>query len=267
MTTSQSTIRPRPRVEMHGVEQAKDKQTQPHVRGKGLPGGNSGSRQTSQSPAVLARLPELVDAPIGKPLSLKLSWVLNFRWQDRLRRLVQMEPNYLAGGVLALVVFLLVMITMRNRDTASAAIADSATAPTAAPVQATPAAETSIAALQPQQPDSTAVNASQVVAQARVHAEAAAPVVDTAATHVNTPAPAQDPLAGIYYPRTPFDAPAGVSFEQVAGKPVAAFAAVSAAGPADGVRTALRDRSEQRDPQAPQTEPVARLDGIITRSR
>jgi hypothetical protein len=266
MTTSQSTIRPRTRLEMHGVEQAKDKQTQPYVRGEGLPGGNSGSRQTLQSPVVLARLPELVDAPIGKPLSLKLTWVLNFRWQDQLRRLVQMEPNYLAGGVLALVVFLLVMITMRNRDGVSAAVADSSMAAAAAPAQATPAAETSIAALQ-QQPDSTAVNASQVVAETRFHADAAAPAVDTAATRVNTPAPALDPLAGIYYPRTPFDAPAGVSFEQVAGKPVAAFAAVSAAGPADGVRTALRDRSEQRDPQAPQTEPVARLDGIITRSR
>ena len=88
-----------------------------------------------------------------------------------------------------------------------------------------------------------------------------------ARTHPAGPAPIQDPLVGIYYPRTPFDAPAGVSFEHVAGKPVAAFAVVNAESSAEGVRTAMRNANGQRESQPSQTEPVARLDGIITRSR
>ena len=121
MSTSQSAIRPRSRAAGREVEQPKDSQTQPHVRVERQTVG--GPRQPVQSPLVLARLPEVVESPVPKPPSLKLSWVLNFRWQDGLRRLVHMDPNYLAGGVLALVVFVLVMITMRNRDGASAACA------------------------------------------------------------------------------------------------------------------------------------------------
>jgi hypothetical protein len=214
-------------------------------------------------PVILARLPEVTEAPIGNPISLKLSWVLNFRWQDGLRRLVQMEPNYLAGGVLALVVFLLVMITMRNRDGASAAVAGDALA--TAP-QATVPAEPPVAAVK-QQSDSANLKEAAPIAQTPVYADAAVPRADSAEVRSIAPAPVQDPLAGIYYPRTQFAAPAGVSFEQVAGKPVAAFAAVTSPFPTGEVHTPMRERIEQHQQPAPQADPVARLDGIITRSR
>jgi hypothetical protein len=265
MPTSQSAIRPRNRAVGREVEHPKDNQPQPHVRGDRQPSGVP--RQPVQPPIVLARLPEVVEPPNAKPLTLKLSWVLNFRWQDGLRRLVQMDPNYLAGGVLALVVFVLVMITMRNRDGASAAVTVSNDAIAAAPpAQAMPVAESTAQPLQ-QQRDSTPIQESQQLAQAPTHTNWPQTARDAAATYAAEPAPAQHPLSGIYYPRTPYDAPAGVSFEHVAGKPVAAFAAVNAGGPAEGVRTAMRNANGQREPQPSQTEPVARLDGIITRSR
>ena len=259
MTAGQSAIRPRSRVAIPLTALPEDSQTQRDVRGDEGANDERGSKSTSQSPRVLARLPEIAAAPVGKPISLELSWVLNFRWQDRLRRLVQMEPNYLAGGVLALVVFVLVMITMRNRDGASAAVAGNAMAVTSAPAQATPVAEPTVATMQ-QTLELAAVETPQVVAQR----EAAGPVAESYETRTIAPETVHDPLAGIYYPRTPFDTPAGVSFEQVAGKPVAAFAAV---GPAGQSGVAMRDRTEQREPQPTQSEPVARLDGIITRSR
>jgi hypothetical protein len=220
-----------------------------------------------QSPVVLARLPEVVEPPAAKPLSLNLSWVLNFRWQDGLRRLVQMDPNYLAGGVLALVVFVLVMITMRNRDGVSAAVTLSNDAIAAtSPAQATPVVEPAAVAERPIA-GPTALNESQPVADMPGRHAAIQPVAETASQRADVAASVQDPLAGIYYPRTPFEAPAGMSFEHVAGKPVAAFAAINSQSPTDGMRTAMTNPIGQRESQPSQSEPVARLDGIITRSR
>ncbi len=116
--------------------------------------------------------------------------------------------------------------------------------------------------------DSVASVSRQPATASHVPANAVATEVNSGVTETITPTPAQDPLAGIYYPRTQFGPPAGVAFEQVAGQSVAAFAAAMSSAPADGVRTALRDRIEPGTPHATNTQPgVARLDGTITRPR
>jgi hypothetical protein len=269
MSITPSAIRPRSRAGTRGKAQPKDSQPRPHVRVEPVQAGNRELRPTAPSPPVLARLPEIAEQPTAKRISLNLNWLLNFQWQRRLRRLVQMEPNYLAGGVLALVVFLLVMITMRNRDGTATAAATPVSAVAATQIPTPPA---TVARATPSESknksDSVASDAPQPAATSQVPAASLATEANSGVAETIAPTPAQDPLAGIYYPRTQFGPVAGVAFEQVAGQSVAAFAAANSSAPADGVRTALRDRNEPGTPHATHTEPgVARLDGTIIRPR
>ncbi len=266
MSTTPSAIRPRSRAGSRGKAQPKDSQPRAHVRVEPVQAGNREPKPKAPSPPVLARLPEITAQPTAKPISLNLNWLLNFQWQRRLRRLVQMEPNYLAGGVLALVVFLLVMITMRNRDGTATAAAAPASAMAATPIPTQPA--TVALAESKDKSDSVASVTPQPATASHVPANPVATEVIAGVAETIASTPAQDPLAGIYYPRTQFGPLAGVAFEQVAGQSVAAFAAANSSAPADGVRTALRDRIEPGTPHATHTEPgVARLDGTIIRPR
>ncbi len=267
MSTTPSAIRPRSRAGTRGKEQPKDSQPRPHVRVEPARSENREPRTTAPSPPVLARLPEIAERPKAKPISLNLNWLLNFQWQRRLRQLVQMEPNYLAGGVLALVVFLLVMITMRNRDGTATVAAAPAGAVAATPIP-TPPATVAQAALPESKAKSDSVASVTHQPVTASHVPASPVAAEAGVTETVAATPNQDPLAGIYYPRTQFGPPAGVAFEQVPAQSVAAFAAVNASAPADGLRTALRERIEPGTPHATNTQPgVARLDGTITRPR
>ena len=60
---------------------------------------------------ILIRLPE-VAIPHSTKLALRLDWLAKLDW-NHIRR-VKLDPNWVAGGLLGLVLFLLIMITLNR---------------------------------------------------------------------------------------------------------------------------------------------------------
>jgi hypothetical protein len=145
---------------------------------------------------VLARLPDVSLPPERSRLSLGMDWLKRIDWQQ-VRR-IKLDPNWVAGGVLSLVLLLLLVITFNRSDKTAVEPTTDTNAPawsTAGKSTQSPAAPTGVAA---------PLDASASAPQSFL-ADSAAP----AATGGNTaaaPAPESQLLYGVYYPRTPYDA-------------------------------------------------------------
>ena len=213
MRTAQTKIRPRPRV------------AEPALRYSDSPGipepvEQRATVEDAMPPLrLLARLPE-VSVPADQPkISLPLDWLKRLDWQQ-VRR-IKLDPNWVAGGVLSLVLVLLLVITFNRSskptvespstdeapawNTAGKAPASNLTSDPVggAPINASTVAPTPASAMDAGSYASgnTSVNQSPVGNNAPPSGDA---VVRRLAAETSGPATAS--LEGIYYPRTPHDA-------------------------------------------------------------
>jgi hypothetical protein len=208
---------------------------------------------------VLARLPEVTLPADQSKISLPLDWLKNLDWQH-VRR-IKLDPNWVAGGVLSLVLVLLLVITF-NRNSKSAAEPPSTDeAPawnTAGKTPSNLSPETGLAPpsavdVGPYVTGNTASNQTQGGHNASSSTDAA--VRQFAAQNASS---ATTSLDGISYPRTPYP--------EVATQPVIVHQNAGQQFPE--VRTAQRDLLPRYQPAVQGTSPPsdqARLEGIITR--
>jgi len=205
---------------------------------------------------VLMRLPE-VAIPSSAKLSLRLDWLAKLDW-NRIRR-VKLDPNWVAGGLLGLVLFLLIMITLNRSSKPD----PNTSAPNEAP-------SWNAGNLKPSPTSAAGVSAS-------TSAHGMGPVTDrtdtsngqtlgagmsqTAASNAQ-----QYSLEGISYPQTPHDMPAGMALE--ARTQITYGQPTGESGFDNGIRTAQRDTLVPRAVQAP-TNPAhpghAQFEGYITK--
>jgi hypothetical protein len=238
--------------------------------------------KTSSLP-VLARIPEVSAKSDRTKLSLRLDWLTRLDWK-RMRR-IKMDPSWVAGGVLCVVLFLLLLMTLNRGSKTSETLeegdappwksaASTVTLQSAAIPATTHSLQASVArpetqtqgAAQPSADLSPAfAPASQSVADTNRSSIATSQSAGTADGHVAQPA-----LTGIYYPQTPYPAPA-IGFVPNAAPSQSNHVAHPRYG--EEIRTAQRDgfaphAAATRAP-APSPSPSAiggaQLDGIITK--
>jgi hypothetical protein len=264
MTAIRTTIRPRTRT---AEALTPSDLTAANTAGNPQPLPN----QDKPSFPVLARLPDVSLAAEKGKLAIRLDWLTQLDWK-KMRRL-KLDPNWVAGGVLSLVMILLVVITL-NRGSKPAA--DSPGEQEAASWQDAQAHEpagqgSSIGeSALTKQPVGSPLNSGQF----------ASPGASGLSGGQNTGVAPSQPVAdairssleGIYYPRTPHAAPDSNVF------PAAAQATAHPAAPGDydnGIRTAQRDPFVSRAPQPSSIQPAyvqpahsqaghAQFDGFIT---
>lgn len=185
---------------------------------------------SSDEPAglpLLARLPEVSPPANRARLSEQLDWLKKLDWK-RIRQM-NLDPNWVAGGVLALVLVLLLVITLNRSPKPEPNTAAEAEAPSwnggksaAAPTTLSPS-------------PNVAANSASVVPGIAVpgsanHSAAPAPAAGSAgpiqgvtqqgSSYATQPAITTQPVAssqgqfsleGVFYPRTPHAAPAGLA--------------------------------------------------------
>jgi hypothetical protein len=208
-----------------------------------------------------------------------LEWLTHLDWK-RLRR-IKMDPNWVAGGVLCILLFLLLLITV-NRGVKTGATTEEADAPTwksaastiPSPSESVPATAHSLNAtaapadtqVHGESPPMTAGNSNAAVSPNLAAVESKA-TSNASSANTESGNRTQQPLAGIYYPRTPFPAPA-IGAERSTIAPQSAHAAARSYG--EELRTAQRDglapHAGARS-TAPTQAPVGRaqFEGIITK--
>jgi hypothetical protein len=258
MSTTQTKIRPRVRAaELAPIYSAS--------AGIPEPAGQPASADDSMPPLrLLARLPE-VSLPSDKSkLSLNLDWLKRLDWQQ-VRR-IKLDPNWVAGGVLSLVLVLLLVITFNRSSKPAAELPSTDEAPAWNTAGKTPQSSISPApgtegpisastAVPNQSYGDTTLNQTP---GGNVSPYASDPAVRRLA--VEASGAATNSLEGIYYPRTPHAA--------IASQP--AIAHQTAGQPFDGdeIRTAQRDVIPPYQPpvySAPPPSGQAHFEGIITR--
>jgi hypothetical protein len=255
MITSHTKVRPRvrqPVARAQPVESPSMPQS-PDNNDRGLP-----------PLTVLARLPEVEVADKPSSTATRLQWLHRFEWKGRHR--LRLDPNWVAGSVLGVVLVLLLIITL-NRSPKNN---DQTPTPTDAPAW-------NAGNVTPPNPAGSPIEhvsldgnkpASVEAAQSREPMMAANPTetslngttyranIDSPVTPVTsgptTPASALD---GIAYPQTPFPP---------IGGPASAVSATGSppAGYGGEIRTAQRDGARFGHPE-PQYR-GARFDGTIT---
>jgi hypothetical protein len=170
---------------------------------------------------VLARLPEVSPASNRARLSEQLEWLKKLDWK-RIRQM-NLDPNWVAGGVLALVLVLLLVITLNRSSKPAPNAAAEAEAPSWNGGKSA-AAPTTLSAT----PIVATANPTTVVPGSVTNSAAPAPAAGSvgpiqggsqqgssygsqpvAATQGLSSAQGQFSLEGVFYPRTPHAAPAG----------------------------------------------------------
>jgi hypothetical protein len=193
---------------------------------------------------MLARLPEVTQPTDLSKLTVGLDWLKRIDWQQ-VRR-IKLDPNWVAGGVLSLVLLLLLVITFNRSGKAPVepAVNNDAPAWTTAGKTA-PTAGSPVSTAGDVAPGGAASIASGVASEAKMTSTAAgttpansiAPAdqaSNSAAQAPNQYAAATSPsLEGIYYPVTPYPA--------IGAQPVVASAPAGAPPYDSGIRTAQRD--------------------------
>ncbi|MEX2138578.1 MAG: hypothetical protein WD894_04915 [Pirellulales bacterium] len=267
MRTTQTKIRPRLRVAEPAPQHSA-------CAGISEPVGHPATAEDAMPPLrLLARLPEVALPPDQAKLSLRLDWLKRLDWQQ-VRR-IKLDPNWVAGGVLSLVLLLLLIITF-NRSSKPAVESPSTDE---APAWNT-AGKTPPSSVSPKPGFGAPINASTVAPNERSPVNAGPYVTDdTDSNHTpggnnvpfasdssvrrlaaETSEPATTSLEGIYYPRTRFEAVAAqpVIANQTAGQPIYG----------SEIRTAQRDVIAPYHPpshSAPPQSGQAHFEGIIQR--
>jgi hypothetical protein len=266
MSTSQTKIRPRIRIaepqRLYSPASDNHGQTDEAV-----------SPEDSMPPLrVLARLPEVAVAADKSKLSLRLDWLQRLDWQ--LVRRIKLDPNWVAGGVLSLVLVLLLIITFNRNSKQSAEPTSTDEAPawstagkspqsTSSPM---PGAGAAVSAATTATQTTSRNAADPLLSDSMQHQSPAgniAPAVKDAEVRrlaAETSQPATDSLDGIYYPNT--------GYLEVTGHPAMSNAAVDQPFNGGEIRTAHRDSIQpyQATQQSAPPSGQARLDGdIITR--
>jgi hypothetical protein len=234
---------------------------------------------------VLARLPEVSPPSNRARLTEQLDWLKKLDWK-RIRQM-NLDPNWVAGGVLALVLVLLLVITLNRGSKPTPTTAAEAEAPTwnggksaAAPttLSATPNVAAGPTSLVP-----GSVVPGSVVPGSATNSAAPGPAagsvgpsqggIQPGSSYATQPVTSTQPvvssqgqlsLEGVFYPRTPHAAPAGLAthpIDQAVNQP----AGSSIYG--QELRTAQRDVASPHhapmQPAVPQTG-RAQLEGIIS---
>jgi hypothetical protein len=226
---------------------------------------------------VLARLPEVATSRNPARLSPQLDWLKKLDLKQI--RQLNLDPNWVAGGVLALVLLLLLVITLNRspkpaantaaeNDAPSWNAGAKATAPTT--LTATPnGATTSSPNFVPGAVIPGSVAGSAPPTSAIDGAGQIQPGIQNQPSYSSQPVaesqPAASPqgqfsLEGVFYPRTPYPAPVAYSPGQAVNQPAA-----SSFG--QEVRTAQRDvRAPHYAPAQPNSAQPGRaqLEGIIS---
>jgi hypothetical protein len=274
MSTARKPIRPRLRT---GVEQ-----TSGEVTIKSELAANIVVQNEKSSLPVLARIPQVSTKSDRTKLSMRLDWLARLDWK-RMRH-IKMDPSWVAGGVLCVVLFLLLLITI-NRSSKTGETREESDAPTwksaastvtlqsAANTATTHSLHASVAqaetltqgAAQPNADFSpAAVPANRAVADTKGMSIAPSQPAGTAEGNAVQPT-----LAGIYYPRTPYPAPA-IGLVQTRAPSPGNFVAQPREY-VEHIRTAQRDgyAPHAAATRAPVPSPPvvggAQLDGIITK--
>jgi hypothetical protein len=232
------------------------------------PGGSALS--TTESNAVLApkaddksslpiliRLPE-VAIPHSAKLALRLDWLAKLDW-NHIRR-VKLDPNWVAGGLLGLVLFLLIMITLNrgSKPDPNSPAQNDAPSWNAGNSKSSPASAAEASAA-----NGPFTPAAEPNTQFAANASVAQPNGGIAPAHTDA---GQAPLDGILYPQTPYPPLAGVE--------APSQARVDYGSPPvqpdvqNGIHTALRDTSASRAFQSPSNSAYgghAHFDGGITK--
>ena len=266
MSTSQIKIRPRIRIAEPQRLYSPASDIHPQT-------DETASPEDSVPPLrVLARLPEVAVAADKSKLSLSLDWLPRLDWQQ-VRR-IKLDPNWVAGGVLSLVLVLLLIITFNRNSKQSAEPTSTDEAPAwstagkspQSNVSPVPGAGAPVSA-STTAPHTTPGDAADSMLSDSTQNQAPvgniAPAVndtDVRRLAAETSQPATDSLDGIYYPNT--------GYREVTGHPAISNLAVDQPLHGAAIRTAHRDSIQPY--QAPQqTAPSsgqARFDGdIITR--
>jgi hypothetical protein len=239
MKTTQPKIRPRMRD--MGIVAQPHGNPEPSTR----PAGRAAADGQDMPPLpMLARLPEVTQPTDPSKLTVGLDWLKRLDWQQ-VRR-IKFDPNWVAGGVLSLVLLLLLVITF-NRSGKEPVEPDSTrdaptwtTAGKNAPTTGSPVSTAGDVA-----PGGAAGIASGAAAEAKMASTGAdttpansiAPADQASHLAVQSPnqyAAATSPsLDGIYYPVTPYPA--------IAAQPVVGSAPAGAPPYDSGIRTAQRD--------------------------
>jgi hypothetical protein len=230
---------------------------------------------------VLARLPE-VSMSSRAPFAEQVDWIKKLDWK-RLRKM-NFDPNWVAGGVLALVLVLLLVITLNRTPKPVPEAAATSEAPSwkkdgksNAPTTLT--ATPNVAAAGPAGAGQGGINSGAMIPNSAVSGGAPgspnagsgafqAPMQQApsssqplAASPSIESQQAQISLQGVFYPRTPYPAPAGNAINQAMNQPVG--------GSLYGreLRTAQRDVLPSHQAPVQATSPQsgrAQLEGIIT---
>jgi hypothetical protein len=219
---------------------------------------------------VLARLPET------SPTRGSMSWTQRVDWLKRLDwnhvRRIRPDPNWIAGGVLSLVLVLLLIITLHRSSKPDASTSES-TAPTwtgsephstsrdIPDAKATASTSTAVSNVpgfsSGASPTVSATNPRSVNSGIDPRSNAAAGAQQPLSRNANTDSFS---LEGVYYPQTPYAAPVVVPASAAMPNQQANF------GPMAGeIRTAQRDTSFGRAaPQGGFQSARPQFDGIIT---
>lgn len=230
---------------------------------------------------VLARLPkiaEMSDKTIsGSSGSHGANWSSLVNWN--LPRNFRTNPSYVAAAIVSVVLVLLLVIAVnRKQDPAQNHLPNQLDAPaftaSTSPVKAAPApASGTLPANRGEAPPSansivqpSVTQSPQPSLPAATNASSAQPV-DHAGPNLQGAALTGAP-GNVFYPRTPYETPAGVMLQNAAagsGHPNGDVPVMAA--PLDTIRTAQRDRMQ---PPAPRLDgsaapPAARFEGIITK--
>jgi hypothetical protein len=226
---------------------------------------------------VLARLPEVSNSRNPARLSQQLNWLKKLDLKQI--RQLNLDPNWVAGGVLALVLLLLLVITMNRSPKPAANTAAESDAPswnagatntapttlTATPNGAAPSSPNFVpGAVIPGSVAGGAPPTSAIAGAGQIQ-----PVIQNQASNSSQPVAASQPAAstqgqfsleGVFYPRTNYPAPVAHSLGQAVNQPAA-----SSFG--QEVRTAQRDvRAPHYAPAHPTSAQPdrAQLQGIIS---
>ncbi len=256
MSTTQTKIRPRIRTaEPQPLHSRSDDIGQKTVESK--------SPDDSMPPLrLLARLPE-VSVPLEKSkLSWRLDWLPRLDWQQ-VRR-IKLDPNWVAGGVLSLVLVLLLIITFNRSSKQSAEPTTADEAPTWST-----AGKSHQSPLSPAPDSGAPVSASTATPYVApgINSSPVGNIAPSARDNevrrlaAETSGPATDSLEGIYYPST--------GYGEVAIHPAVSNRVAEQPQYGGEIRTAHRDAIQPYQPagqSAPPSLGQARFDGdIITR--
>jgi hypothetical protein len=205
---------------------------------------------------LLARLPEVAVPANKSKFALRLAWLQRLDWQQ-VRR-IKLDPNWVAGGVLSLVLVLLLTITFNRSSRQSADPTPADEAPTWSTAGKSPQSSRS-----PVPEDGAPLSASAAASPGNTTLPVDNVAPPTSESEVRrlaaeTSGPATDSLEGIYYPNT--------GYGEITIHPAISNQIADQPRYGGELRTAHRDAIQPYQapqPTAPPPSGQARFDGDI----